>query len=339
MNEESFIVEEIINWSNIGFSRENGSYVVFEINKKDIDTFKTLRIISNELCIPEQNIFFMGLKDKDSTSKQFFFVKKELVSKHVVGKEIILNNNLKYKIIGYVARKPRRKDLVGNKFTLIIRGTDKKDYCTSANIMDKIAKYGLPSYYGYQRFGLKRTNSHLLGKYLISGRIDLFIREFLKGVYPNESDESIINRIYHRFDKMLYEYILVSTREIWRAVSKVNKMIRNILIDAYASYLYNMLLNRIIENHGWTGLDKEFPMPGCLDGIGFYKEILVYEGLDERVLKYMKCWYRKGLFKPLNIDLSYDGDVLKISFILESGIYATIIMRELFKDNLLFIRI
>lgn len=296
---------------------------------------KAVRIVAKDLGIPEQNILFLGFKDRDSRSKQFFFIRKNIIYNRLF-KEKTIHRDLEYEFIGYVHRKPRRKDLTGNKFVLIVKDTDKKDRDIANNILNKIAKYGLPSYYGYQRFGLKRFNSHLLGKYLLIDRIDLFIREFLKGIYPSESNESIYNRIFLGFEKLLYEKILVDTEDIFKAVNKVNRMIRNILVDAYAAYLYNLLLNKIIEEKGWIGLDKVLPLPGCFDGINFYKDIFSVESLDQNVMKRMGCWYRRGIFRPSNISLVLIGDALKISFLLESGMYASIIMRELFKDNLLF---
>ncbi|WP_281058508.1 tRNA pseudouridine(13) synthase TruD [Staphylothermus hellenicus] len=334
---ETFIVEEIIDWKKLGFSKENGDYAVFEIRKRNIDTLKAIRIIAKDLGIPEQNILFLGFKDRDSRSKQFFFIRKNIIYDHLVY-EKVMHRDLEYEFIGYVRRKPRRKDLIGNKFVLIVKDVDKKDRDTTDHIMNMIVRHGLPSYYGYQRFGLKRFNSHLLGKYLLTGRIDLFIREFLEGIYPSESDESIYNRSFLRFEKLLYEKILVNAVDVFKAVNKINRMIRNILVDAYAAFLYNLLLNKIVEEKGWIGLDKVLPLPGCFEGADFYGDILRVEGFDHSVMKHLGCWYRKGLFRPINTGLVLVGDVLKISFLLESGMYASIIMRELFKDNLLFTR-
>ncbi len=333
VSSKNFIVEELIDWDNLGFSTEDGNYIVLRITKRNIDTFQALRIISSKISIPEKNIHILGLKDRDSTAIQYAFINKYLVNN--IGDLSINDKNIIVEPIGYTRIKPRKKHLTGNKFALIIN--EPREYNRAKQIMTAITEKGLPSYYGYQRFGIKRPNTHILGKYIILRRTDLFAKELLRSIYPLESIQSIINRRLGIYDKLYYEKIFSHNKNPEKALKTLSNMLNNLYIDAYSSYLYNLLLNKVIDFYGWNKLTTRYPMPGCINSEKYYKDLLVKENITyDELIKYTKCWYREGLFKPINPSIKIENNRLYISFILEKGYYATIIMRELFKENLLF---
>ncbi|OYT40331.1 MAG: tRNA pseudouridine(13) synthase TruD [Desulfurococcales archaeon ex4484_58] len=334
VNSDSFYVEEIIDFNKLGFNYSDGAYIVLEIIKRDIDTFSVVDILSRELGLPRGNIVYMGLKDKYSHSKQYLFVKKELYreSKWDVEGEY---KNFIVKKLGFVRRKPHSRDHLGNLFKVSIQECSEEDYFKAKRILEAIQRYGLPSYFGYQRFGVKRFNNHLLGKYIVINRYDLFIKELLHNIYPNESIESINERLYGSFSSQrIYEKILVNSSDPWRGIRIIRSMVGDLFLDAYASYLYNLLLNRVIEENGWNSLDSNYPTIGCLDSIKYYREILDIEGLSHNKLLDLKCWYRRGLFRFRSFDLRREGRGFELSFTLDRGFYASIVLRELFKNNL-----
>ncbi len=333
VSSKNFIVEELIDWNNIGFSTEDGNYITLRIVKKNIDTFQALRIISSKTNIPEKNIHILGLKDRDSKTIQYAFINKQLINN--ISDLSISDENIIVEPIGYTRIKPRKKHLIGNKFTLIV--DEPREYDRAKQIIITITEKGLPSYYGYQRFGVKRPNTHILGKYIILGRTDLFAKELLRSIYPLESIQSIINRRFGVYDKLYYERIFSYNKNPEKALKTLLNILNNLYVDAYSSYLYNLLLNKIIDIYGWDKLIGQYPMPGCINSDKYYKDLLSKEGIAYgELIKYTKCWYREGLFKPIDPSIKIENDKLYISFILEKGYYATIVMRELFKENLLF---
>ena len=68
---ETFIVEEVINLDSLNYSNEDGEYILYKLVKKGIDTLYAIRVISRFFKIPESNIKYIGLKDRDSTSIQY----------------------------------------------------------------------------------------------------------------------------------------------------------------------------------------------------------------------------------------------------------------------------
>ena len=63
--------------------------------------------------------------------------------------------------------------LKGNKFKILIKDLD--DIQESADIANEVLKElettGVPNYFGWQRFGKPRTNTHLVGEALIENDI------------------------------------------------------------------------------------------------------------------------------------------------------------------------
>ncbi len=334
IDSNSFYVEELIDLDSLGYSTLNGNYVVLGIYKKNVETFEILNTLARKLGIPRENILYMGLKDKNSTSLQYFFIRKELVDPYYLGEGLVGKS---YRIVfkGYVRRKPRRRDVIGNKFKVFVKDTEYENYVKAKKILEQINKHGLPSYYGYQRFGVKRTNTHILGKYLVLNRLDLFIEELLHNIYPGETIYSIRNRVRNNYTgKMLYEKIIYNSKDLEKSIKKVLSLINNLYIDAYSSYLYNLLLNKIIDSMGWNMLDQEYPSIGCSSSLNYYRDICSIEGIKIENNNLFRCWFRRGLFKPLSIDIVFKGNSMEISFVLKSGFYASIVLRELFKEKL-----
>lgn len=328
---ETFYVYEKIDWFNLGFNEDKGEYAVVEVDKKGVDTLSAARTFSNKLGVPHENVIILGFKDKYSTSKQFFFIKKTLLRDLKV--EELSDRNVGFRLIGYVNKKPRLKHLLGNKFKVHVEATDRA-FMDIVEIVRLINEKGLPSYYGYQRFGFHRPCSHIVGKYLLLKRWDLFSKTLLKEIFYTEGYETIHKRLRGLYESFFYEQLFVRTRDLRRAVESIINYTKGIYLDSYTSYLYNMLINSIIEKGGWTTLDKQYPTIGCIDFFEtYYSKIAETEGLTKSTVSGLKCWFRKGLFHP-DVEVKKEGGFVTLVFDLPRGFYASIVLRELFKDGL-----
>ncbi len=345
---ETFIVEEVINLNSLNYSNEDGEYILYKLVKKGIDTLYAIRIISRFFKIPESNIKYIGLKDRDSTSIQYISIKKYLINEEYnsINKLVIDSQNIKLYYIGYINRKLTKKSLIGNKFSIKIGDAVHRDVVS--DIFKRIIIHGLPSYYGYQRFGTKRYNTHLIGKYIVLKDYSRAVNELLYSLYPRESIDSLLARAMNKLDRV---YRLHYERRISRLLRKrkilediifsLKKPILLLFIEAYLSYLFNEALNKFIETYKWVD-DREICVhgPGCSDNEELYYEILSREGLtcfslveSLRSLG-LSGWKRRIMLKPANPKILIRNGELWIEFSLKMGQYATIVLRELFKENL-----
>jgi tRNA pseudouridine13 synthase len=328
---ETFHVEEIVDLEKMGYSTERGEYAVVRLVKENLETLKAIEMLAENLGIPAENLYFFGLKDKSARSVLYVFIRKAILD---FSKLPFETENLRAEFKGFVRVKPSLSHHVGNRFTIIVRDIDERQVSVFKDIVRLIVTHGLPSYYGYQRFGVRRCNSHLLGKYTLLRREDIFANELLSKIYLYEDRAVTFKRLvknYHglRYESLYLKLFATSTRDSHYA------RYFNLLRGAYSSYLFNLLLNSVIERSGWSSLDRDYPLVGCLDRAAeFYSKILETECLELSELKSTPCYYRRGLFKPINSSVKFSSGTLQYEFQLERGMYATIVLREIFKENL-----
>ena len=143
-NEEDFIVEE----QPIKFSN-SGNFVVLEIKKQNCDTWELLDRLSKFLGVFSNEIGYAGLKDKRATTIQYITIPKKyskelknFKSKKIEIKELCLHN-----------KKLNIGDLEGNRFKINLHEVEKADIFHIEKILKIISKFGMPNYFGYQRFG------------------------------------------------------------------------------------------------------------------------------------------------------------------------------------------
>lgn len=328
---ETFHVEEIVDFEKMGYSAEKGEYAVVKLIKRNLETLRAIDVLSKNLGIPVENFYVFGLKDKSAHTVSYVFVRKTLLD---YSKLPLETESLKAEFKGFVRVKPSLSYHIGNKFTIIIRDADEKHVEILKDIVRKIVVYGLPSYYGYQRFGFHRCNSHLLGKHTLLRREDLFANELLSKIYLYEDLAVVFKRLLKNYRGLRYESAYLRSFTTNTRSQRYAKYF-SLLRGAYSSYLFNLLLSSIIEKSGWSSLNQKYPSIGCLGrAVELYSNILEVEYLEPCDLKFTPCYYRNGLFKPVNNSIKLSSGILRYEFQLERGMYATIVLREIFKDNL-----
>ncbi|MEM1731912.1 MAG: tRNA pseudouridine(13) synthase TruD [Desulfurococcaceae archaeon] len=327
ISSETFQVEELIDLTKYGFTVNKTGYAVLKVVKKNTDTFETMRKLSKILDIPSSNILFMGLKDKNALSISYFFINHQFIDQRMFP---VINKDFSISLLGFIKRKPRKSMHIANKFVIKLPEMSENEKDILKRISKLMISIGLPSYYGYQRFGTIRYNTHLLGKYVILGREDLFSMELLKSMYISE--ERFSRRMCGDFEDLFYEKVYTSRLHIMS--DKVLGFSKNIYIDAYASYLYNLLINMVIKTTGYTLLNRPLPMPGCLNYMKYYEKICKKEGLTTYHLTLMPCFMRNGLFYPFDVKIYETNEGVFYTFYLKPGMYATVVLREIFKEYL-----
>ena len=191
-NSENFVVEEkqLYEWSN------QGEWLILKIRKKDLTTHELIKILSERTGAKKRDIGYAGLKDKYGMTIQHISIPKKFIQsiekfshpKIKILEKHIHSNKLK---IGH---------LKGNRFFIRLKKVNPTDAKKIDKILKEIKKYGIPNFFGYQRFG--KDNSALQGKQVIEG--DLVIR--------NRAIEKLVINAYQSelFNEWLTERINLS---------------------------------------------------------------------------------------------------------------------------------
>jgi tRNA pseudouridine13 synthase len=155
----------------------------------------------------------------------------------------------------------------GNNFTIIIRNIeDKKNLRDNIHaLINNLELKGFPNYYGLQRFGKFRTNSHIVGRYLLKNDYERAYNEFVTTTYSSESpriqkirqdlkNDGDLEKAYNVFpqsmklERDMVKYLIDHLGDYKGTFSTLPNDLKNLLINAFQSFLFNKLITLRVNN-------------------------------------------------------------------------------------------
>ncbi len=246
-------------------------YVTFTVQKMGLSTMDVSTIIASSLRLPRNLVSYAGLKDKRAVTAQRMSAPTRAAS----GLGALELSNIEIRDIEYSRRLVQIGELWGNRFTILLRDLD-VSLEKALEVADEVQSSPLLNYFGVQRFGIARANTHIAGKFLIKRDFEGMIRSILctPGEYETqelldaraELADNLIptERIIDAFTKDLhYERVVMyelikQPGEFKRAVSRISPRILTLMVHAYQSFLFNRLLSMRVK----SGLSHIIPEPG-----------------------------------------------------------------------------
>ena len=358
---EDFIVEERFEPCNDG----EGEYVHFILEKYNWDTIRAITQLSRVLRVSLKRFGYAGTKDKRALTRQR--VSAWRISEEELSKVSIPG----LKLYGFTRCRERVNlgDLLGNEFTIAVRRlTGEALEETLAQTTEQLHERGVPNYFGYQRFGTVRPNTHLVGKAIVQGNLEEAVMLYLARPYPKERSDAYEarkfldeTRDYRRaleffpsrlhYERNMLDSLSKNPRDFAGALRRLPKKLRRMLVHAYQSYLFNRILSKLIEEEidirereiPLFGYDSEFS-PGRQGEIE--REVLEDEGvsLENFKIKPLPELTMSGSKRraAVSTEISYslgedelhaDMKKLVVRFFLPPGSYATSLLREYMKAD------
>ncbi|RLE83114.1 MAG: tRNA pseudouridine(13) synthase TruD [Thermoprotei archaeon] len=295
---EDFIVEEVsvdrLRASpNATPSDGIGEYLWFILEKRNLDMITAIEIISRQLNIPRNHFFYAGIKDARAITRQF--VSTFTSYEHTL--KMFQHNKIKLYAFFRRPFKLRPGLLYGNWFKIKISDLE-IFYEKALKIVSELVREietlgGVPAYYGYQRFGTIRPNTHIVGKYIIKGLFEEAVWEYIARPYLRERfydtrreawkrrDPEFVLKEYPKslhHERLMAEHLCKNPRDYVGALRRLPLTLRKMFIQAYQSYLFNKLVSKRIEH----GLSLVFPQ------IGDYVGLIDSRGIVSSVVKVSK---------------------------------------------------
>lgn len=247
---EDFKVKEIINFK----TKNKGKYAYFLLKKRNWTTLKALQKIAAQLNINVNSLKSAGTKDRDAVTEQY-------VSACNIKKSQLENlkiKDLELKFVGYNDFPIHLGQLKGNEFVIKIRNFDKPVSCGK--------DFVFPNYFGEQRFGGTRSNTHMIGKEILLGNYAEAAKVLLTKTFPEETDEYkafsvFAGKNWGCWGKILEKtpHYLVPETMLLRSLSKKNdffaafqnlpKQLFTMYVHAYQSFLWNKTLSKFIAHN------------------------------------------------------------------------------------------
>ncbi len=254
---EDFIVKEVSD-VKVGAS---GDYLIVRLTKENWETHHLIRDLSRQLGISEERIGIAGTKDKRAVTTQ-------LTSIRGISEEQLSRVNLprvKLEPLGRSNKDIGLGDLRGNDFDVTIRYIE-----LPAQELERRLKAidgsialagGVPNFFGYQRFGIVRPVTHLVGKKLLQGDVEGAAMTYIAGSFPGETEENRKARdlvretrdfkeglkIYPlnlRYERAMMHYLAEHPGDYAGAFRSLSPRLLRLFVHAYQSYLFNRLLSR-----------------------------------------------------------------------------------------------
>ncbi len=179
---EDFIVGEI----NAFEAHGEGEHLLLTIEKRGLNTAFVAKELSKWAGIGEMGVGYAGLKDRHAVTRQRFTV--HLPKKIAPDFDAMNIEGVKLLEWQWHHRKLPRGALAGNLFTLILRDVV-GDKAAIENRLEKIRDYGLPNYFGEQRFGRERANVGMALKMFAGDRV----KREQRSIYLSAARSEIFN--------------------------------------------------------------------------------------------------------------------------------------------------
>lgn len=310
-----FIVEEQLPFVPSGA----GEHVLVQIQKTGVNTVEVARRIAQCVKTSERNVSYAGLKDKHAVTTQWFSVQVPIKVtpdfSHLTAANISVLQTQRHD------RKLRRGAVATNRFQIILRNVITTETSLGDRVTQRIAA-GVPNYFGTQRFGHEGRN------------VSQAVRLFQQAIHPP------------RFERGIY----LSAARAWlfnqvlaRRINEANWN-RTILGDVYwlegtKRFFSSEVLDETLQQRVTHG---DIHPTGPLWGSG---ELLTHHTVKELETQVIAGDFElaQGLVAagleqdrrplrviPQQLQISHDVDaqLLRITFELPAGAYATAVLRE-----------
>ena len=246
---DDFKVEEI---NELSISKEKKGYKAYLLEKRGIETFSLLSYLSRKNNIPVREFVIAGLKDRHAITRQYFTIPL----KYNIG--TLHEKDFDITLLGYTDKGIKLGDLEGNKFDIIVRDIKKGELQGIIQKAKSIEQIGVPNYFDSQRFGSVIGNE-FIARHLIKKDYEKAVKIYLTSYTKFESgkiknEKRLILQNWGNFRKLkIKNRSLAVVVDEYRksnkwieAYKKIPSNIREIVISAYQSYLWNECVKRVL---------------------------------------------------------------------------------------------
>lgn len=311
---EDFQVDEIPAFTADG----SGEHCLLQIEKRNCNTDWIAGRLADLAGVPRRDVGYAGLKDRNAVTRQWFSVRLAgRVEPHwgeLDGETIRVLETVRH------GRKLRIGALRGNRFRILVR-TLQGDTGALQQRLQQISRFGIPNYFGEQRFGHAGGNV-AAAKEMFAGRSGRVSRH-KRGLYLSAARA------------MLFNLVLAARVEAgsWdRALSGERLMLEgsrsSFLVAEPDEQLLARLRDMDVHPTGplWGGGENHTrAQAASLEAAVLKGEAVLREGLEAFGLK---CERRALRAVAGQLRWSLQGQLLSLDFSLPRGSYATALLRE-----------
>lgn len=244
------------------------SFVLWKCNK---DTHDAINALSKALRIPSKQFSYAGTKDKRAITTQQVRVRGVHEARLARANGFLWGRNRKYRSIalgnfkvekGKEARPLRLGDLLGNRFTLVLRDLELADETGEDNLkraVESVNTYGFINYFGLQRFGTGLSGTHETGFALLRGHYEDVCRRLLLPVSVVDSSDDKDARITPKRKAMIEAQNKFGKKEI-SAAQLVDALPHWMRVERTIASSFAEDERKGAETHDYKGAFERLPL-------------------------------------------------------------------------------
>ena len=334
---EGFVVVEEVNGLPCTEFRgtSQGDRAVYLMVKHGVDHLTAVRAAERAL---RRRVHALGVKDANALTYQLVYVFGPPPRSEVSLPRVSLR---------FVGMHEGQLDHTGNRFQVSLHVANVEELRRRVSLLSSLGF--VLNYFGYQRFGLRRPNNHLVGKAIAQGDLRGAVDLIVGSPFPSEPPAARAFRsLYDRGDlRGALEAVPPRGYELERTVLseylrggdparalRASPVPPSFFVEAYQSYLFNLCLSRMAE--------QGLPSPGArvrvpsraIEAEGTCREVMRDEGVTELARPELgvraREMIRQALTPVRGLGVDEEG---RLSFALPRGSYATVVLREVLRQD------
>jgi len=329
-----FVVEEIPLYE---FSGE-GEHLGVKIRKKNLTTWEMLQILSEHIGVKVRDIGYAGMKDKNALTVQHITIHRNFKEKL----ESFNHENIKILEITPHKNKIKLGHLKGNKFFIRLKKVSPIDAKKIDEALKSIAKYGMPNFFGYQRFG-NHGDNYIDGEKIANGELkirDKKKRRFLLNAYQSFlynnwlSKRLQISRIIESFSAKEAATALNMGEELVTSLKEQQHPFKIFKGDVCNHYpAGRIFVSEDASEDAKRFLERDISVTGLLSGRKVKGAQDEAQQIEQEFLKDIPCDgdRRYAWIWPEEVEGEYKEQEswFELHFYLPKGSYATVLIEEL----------
>jgi len=314
-----FVVEELPVYLPSG----SGEHVYLTIEREGLTTRDVLHSLGKLFKLPSRAIGSAGMKDKHARTTQSFSLHVHKGEPAELAARVEGELGLRVLSASRHENKLRMGHLLGNRFRVLLRGAHPDALARGQAIAGRLAERGLPNAFGPQRFGASGDNA-ARGRALFENPKSGWSAELLLSAWQSEQFHVWLERrhalgllpqlmpgdVAKRFDGPIFDVEDLAAEEARRVARE------------------------IVPSGPLFGSEMRWAKA---EALALEREVLAASGIDEAALARagLGGTRRAAWLYPAALALEAAPEGLWVAFELPKGAYATVVLREFVKSDVL----
>lgn len=267
---EDFLVEE-----QVQLPGQHGPYAYYRVEKRNVSTLTVRDEMAARLKVTPSYLAFPALKDKSAVAVQYASVRKRAA-------EVIEGRGFVARRIGWGSRALRPADLLGNRFTIVLRDLSADEAAAIGTSLQTLSEKGLPNYFDDQRFGSFSTEG-FIGKAILMRDAERAVWLYLAGPMAGDPREirafkRLVRTHWGQWGYLLHQapqpsnfrsvltFLKDHPQEHRKALNLIHDRLLSIYLVAFQSWIWNRILGHYLSTLGYTEptimiTGRDFPLP------------------------------------------------------------------------------